>query len=150
MPRRTDLGLAASLTGPEATLHEEPEAALPTTDGTVNADDADPEALNPMEFSAFLADFQKRAVHLRTAGASGDRDVASAAAAFLSGGPAGGAGGLSKAAMRDFTPAEQRMLIEEAPGVRAGNADRLDLTGTHYADLAAMRGDEEDDGTWLM
>jgi hypothetical protein len=143
--QRSDLGLAATLhrADAEATLHEEPEAALPSTDGQINADDADPEALSPQGFTAFLADFQAKAAHLdpRRSAGTADRDIASAAKAHLA--------GLAKTGAYDFTPGQRRELIEEAPGVQAANADRLDLTGTHYADMHPADGEEED-GSWLI
>lgn len=149
--RRSDLGLAATLhrADAEATLHDEPEAALPTTDGEINADDADPEALNPMGFNAILAAMHAANPDLdpARAGARGggraDGDIAAAAQAHLA--------GLGRTAAYAFTPGQRRELIEEAPQARAANADRLDLTGTHYADMQQMLGDdEEDDGSWLV
>jgi len=132
--------------GAEATLHEEPTAALPSTDGEINADDTDPEALNPMGFNAVLQDFWSKAAHLdprRSGGAARtDGDIAAAARAHLA--------GLDKTAAYAFTPGQRRELIEEAPEARAANADRLDLTGTHYADMQQMMGDDEEDAAWLL
>lgn len=54
------------------------------------------------------------------------------------------AGGVGKTALKDFTPDERRSLINEGAGTRAGNLDRLDVAGTHYA---AQLDDE--DGTWM-
>lgn len=47
---------------------------------------------------------------------------------------------------KQFSPAEQQALISERPaqGGRARNADRLDITGTHYEALE----DVEDDDLW--
>lgn len=158
-PRRNELGLAASRSGPEATFHEEPEAALPSTDGTgdgqMSADNADAEALTPQSFTASatapvdtLAAFQARAAHLdprRSGGGPGgpDGDIAAAARAHLA--------GLSKTALKDFSAAERQALINEGAGVRAGNSDRLDLTGTHYAELEQLLAADDDDrdSTWL-
>lgn len=146
--QRSEFGLAASLIEPEATLHEEPEAALPTTDGQVNADDADPEALTPSSFTAVLAAMRAANPDMDPAragvrGGRGDSDVAAAARAHLA--------GLGKTSAYAFTPGQRRELIEEAPEALAANADRLDLTGTHYADMQQMMADgEEDDGSWLM
>lgn len=145
-PLDSRVGQTLTADGAEATLHDEPEAALPTTDGQVNADDADPEALNPMGFNAVLQDFWAKAAHLdpRRSGATrADGDIAAAAQAHLA--------GLGKTAAYAFTPGQRRELIEEAPEALAANSDRLDLTGTHYADMQQMMGDdEEDDGSWLV
>lgn len=131
----------------EGTLHAEPEAALPSTDGDLTAEEADPEALTPQAFTAMLSDFQSKAAHLdprRSGAGPGDDDIAQAARAHLA------SLGIVTATA-DFSPAERRNLIEEGHGVRAANADRLDLTGTHYADLQALLdGAEEEDPSWLV
>jgi hypothetical protein len=93
--------------GTEALLHDEPEAALPSTDGVqVPSADAD---LSPTYMTA----------------------------------------GLRRQALKDFTLAEQQALINEGEGVRAANLDRLDIKGTHYADLEQVLAGQEDDITWL-
>src|SRR5690606_15727051 len=77
-----------------------------------------------------------------------DMDIAGAARAFL-----------NKTALKDFSPAEQRELIEEgeAEGVVASNLDRLDIAGTHYEALEAAyealeaaRQSEDDEELWLL
>jgi len=77
-----------------------------------------------------------------------DMDIAGAARAFL-----------NKSALKDFSPAEQRELIEEgeAEGVVASNLDRLDIAGTHYEALEAAyealeaaRQSEDDEELWLL
>jgi len=52
--------------------------------------------------------------------------------------------GVKKEALKDFSFAEQRELINEGQGVRAGNLDRLDVTGTHYAQIP-----DEEEATWM-
>lgn len=92
-----------------------------------------------------LAAFQARAAHLdprSTGGAPADgSDLAQAARAHL-----------AKTALKDFSAAERRALISEGEGVRAANSDRLDLTGTHYAELEALlsaEGERDGDPAWL-
>jgi hypothetical protein len=92
--------------GAEATLHEEPEGALPATDGAVPTDEAS--------------------------------DLTPSMTA-----------GLKRQALKDFSLAEQQALINEGEGVRAANLDRLDIKGTHYADLEHVLAAQEDDTTWL-
>lgn len=93
--------------GTEAVLHDEPEAALPATDGT---------AITPSEAM----------------------DLTPSMTA-----------GLRRQALKDFTVAEQQALINEGENVRAANLDRLDIKGTHYADLEQVLAAQEDDTTWL-
>lgn len=92
--------------GVEAELHDEPEGALPSTDGAVPTDEAS--------------------------------DLTPSMTA-----------GLKRHALKDFTLAEQQALINEGEGVRAANLDRLDIAGTHYADLESVLAAQEDDTTWL-
>lgn len=93
--------------GTEAVLHDEPEPALPSTDGSVPTDEAS--------------------------------DLTPSMTA-----------GLRRQALKDFSLAEQQALINEGEGVRAANLDRLDITGTHYADLEQVLAAQEDDTTWLI
>jgi hypothetical protein len=93
--------------GPEAALNDEPEGALPATDGT---------AITPSEAM----------------------DLTPSMTA-----------GLRRQALKDFTLAEQQALINEGEGVRAANLDRLDIKGTHYADLESVLAAQEEDTTWL-
>jgi hypothetical protein len=102
-------GLEAALFEPggaEAELHDEPEGALPSTDGAVPTDEAS--------------------------------DLTPSMTA-----------GLKRQALKDFTLAEQQALINEGEGVRAANLDRLDIKGTHYADLEHVLAAQEEDTTWL-
>ncbi|WP_428957922.1 hypothetical protein [Streptomyces sp. cg35] len=91
--------------GAEADLHEEPEGALPATDGVqIPSED---ESLTPSM------------------------------------------AGLKRQALKSFTLAEREALINEGENVRAANLDRLEIDGTHYADLEQILAAQEDDTTWL-
>jgi hypothetical protein len=160
--------------GAEATFHEEPEGALPETDGEEHTaalgDGIDAPAtelgsmadtdLSPDDVSmqthggleAIVAAFQASeagqslvasAAERKTANGQsetdeGDDDIAKAAQAFLAG--------------SSFTAAERDELINEAPGVQASNTDRLDIEGTHYAELDKLSADESEgeDALWMM
>lgn len=50
-----------------------------------------------------------------------------------------------RTAMRTFSPAEQKSIIDEGIDIRASNLDRLDIRGTHYEALAAL----DDEGDFL-
>lgn len=129
-----------------ATLHMEPEGALPFTDGD-GPDLTDDEALTPphtASLDAIVAEFQSKAAHLM-GGAPGPvqatsadgLDVASAAKAHL-----------AKTALKDYSPMEQAMIINEgSQGVRAANLDRLDIADTHYA---MLNDDEDGSGAWML
>lgn len=115
----------------EATIHEEPEAALPITDGvaepdlgSINLDHLRPAHLAP---GGGGGGSDRRQAH-----AQGNAEIAAMATAFL------------KQGMKVFSPAEQQDLIEEGVGVTAGNLDLLDLEGTHYNLMG-----EPDDDSWL-
>lgn len=166
MPSRT------ASEGPEATLHEEPEGALPSTDGEEHTaaivdlgSDADltggggigsiegmpGDALNPDYMSMqtqgsaddVVAQFQRSAAGTSLMAGSGNRpesagmDIAGAAKAHL-----------AKVAASQFTAGERDALINESPGVQASNTDRLDIKGTHYAELEKQG--EDDDLLWMM
>lgn len=132
--------------GAEATLHMEPEGALPFTDGD-GPDLSDDESLTPPTTASLgtqdiVAQFQATAAHLAPGGASsgpvrGVGDSAEIAQAARS--------ALAKMAVKDYSPAEQAAIINEGANVRASNLDRLDIADTHYA----MLNDPEDDDTWL-
>lgn len=121
--------------GAEATLHMEPEGALPFTDGD-GPDLTDDESLTP-DHTASLGDLQRMLGHLApgSAPSQGSSDIAAAAREHL-----------AKQAVKDYSPAEQAAIINEGQHVRAANLDRLDIADTHYAH---MGDDEEDDPTWL-
>lgn len=126
--------------GAEATLNLEPEGALPFTDGD-GPDLSDDESLTPPHTAAaesvegIVAAFQATAAHLAPGSSGGPAaggvgDIAAAARAHL-----------AKVAVKDYSPAEQQMIINEGAGVRAANLDRLDIRGTHYLD--------DEDEPWL-
>lgn len=123
-----------------AELHTEPEAALPVTDG---AEEPEVEHLDdaPEPGSPRLAWLMGGST---PAAAQGDKDmnIAQAAKAHL-----------AKTALKEFTPAEQRQIIEEGSveGVVARNLGDLCLDGTHYAVLeeALQQAEEGDDESWL-
>jgi hypothetical protein len=130
--------------GAEATLNLEPEGALPFTDGD-GPDLSDDESLTTPRTASqesvegIVAVFQATAGYLAPGGSSGPSgsrggsDIAAAARAHL-----------AKVAVKDYSPAEQQMIINEGAGVRAANLDRLDIKDTHYAAL-----DEDgDDAIW--
>src|SRR5690606_37053595 len=111
----------------EAVLHDEPEAALPST----TADEVEGDVLTPDYTGVGLPGESTspedtyneiaRALDAQTtARRYTDADIARAANAHL--------------AAKTFTPAEQMELIEEGQedGVVAANLDRLQIEGTHY------------------
>jgi 2'-5' RNA ligase len=138
-----------------ATLHEEPEPALPETDGVDEPEKVsvpargnagpgayeDPEApIKPGDsrLSWLMGDGNKSA---------GNSDIAHMARLYLQSPEA-----FHREAAKHFTPAEQQQLISEgeAEGVGASNLDRLDITGTHYEALeAALEHEDEEDAVWL-
>lgn len=159
----------------EATLNDEPEAALPQTDGEGDDGDAlgahlftgatveEPRAIPVTEPSIDFAhepddqDFQT-AASLDT-GESVDDIVAqfqaTAGKALLESRPKGGdesdvasaaRAHLAKEAMKTFSPAEQKQIIDEGMDVKASNLDLLKIEGTHYEALeAALASMPEDD-----
>lgn len=153
--------------GTHADLHEEPEGALPSTDGEEHTasmsdvnltggsgigsvEDMGDDGLSPEDPSIqtmgaqdIVAAFQTSAAASTlmngSQGPQGDgMDLATAAREHL-----------SKLAGTSFSAAEQHALIHESPGVQASNTDRLDIAGTHYAELDKLT-DREDDYSWLM
>jgi 2'-5' RNA ligase len=154
---------AASYVASLAELHEEPEPALPATTGE---DEDEDEATT---WSGYAGDPDPDP---RTASTTDDGEVpepGSPRLAWLMGsnGPAPQQGDkemniaqaakahLAKTALKSFTPAEQKQIIDEgsAEGVVAANLDRLQLEGTHYVALeeALQAADTEpDDEDWLM
>jgi hypothetical protein len=159
--------------GLEATLHDTPEPALPETDGgredmvgehaedltpddqsmmTVGnqmggADEVLDETQNttPQDLDDVVARFQAsagaKAIMADAGTPSGPAAREGASAAPSDGDIAAHA--RQVLALKAFSPAEQASLINEGVGERAANFDKLDIAGTHYADL-----DDEDD-TWL-
>lgn len=77
--------------------------------------------------------------HLGAGGS--DNEMAAAAQQFL-----------AKQALKTYTPAERKNIIDEGEGVTASNLDRLDIRGTHYEALAAATARaaaEDEDLTFL-
>lgn len=136
--------------GAEATLHDEPEAALPSANGAVwtleasvsmgegDGDDMVPEddqALTPARtagLESIVEAFQKQAGYLLGGGGAPSGEVSDIAAAAKE--------HLAKTALRDYSPAEQASLINEGAHASAKNLDRLQLEGTHYL---------EDNDEWM-
>lgn len=135
--------------GTESMLNDEPEPALPSTDGADLAEDGgvtrsavavrgthfvgeggDPSQGHPAQ----IAD--PRAWLMKSSGGGGGRDrqeIAHHAKQFL-----------AKQAVRDFSPAERATIISEGEGqVVARNLDRLSLEGTHYNDMPVSPEDDE-------
>lgn len=141
-----------------AALHDPDEAALPSTTAEDDedavedfvGDQTDLAKAGSVEeiVSAFQRSAGARAVQTSGSPAQArggdDVDIAAAANAHL-----------AKTALKAFSPAEQKQIIEEGSleGVQAANLDRLDITGTHYEalqsalDEAASAGDDD---SWLL
>jgi hypothetical protein len=133
--------------GAEATLHMEPQGALPFTDGD-GPDLTDDESLTPPRAASLtvqdiVEQFQQRAAHLNPGRASGAplAPLTGTGAASEIAGAARAA--LAKMAVKDYSPAEQAAIINEGGNVRAANLDRLDIGDTHYATL-----NDEDEISW--
>jgi 8-oxo-dGTP pyrophosphatase MutT (NUDIX family) len=112
----------------DATLHDEPEPALPSTDGDL---DADPGAGNTGEEDGDLTREEILNQFHSTAGARALRTADDES--------------LAKEAMKDFSFDEQQELINEGRGARARNFGDLRIAGTHYE----MIGDGDEDETIL-
>lgn len=118
--------------GDEAMFHDEPEGALPSTDGESDVDvdqevDADPGAGNTRD------------------GEHGDYDFNTTASIIAEFQRTAGGRALAKEAMKDFSFSEQQELINEGKGARARNFNDLQITGTHYE----LIGDDPADETIL-
>lgn len=159
--------------GAEAILHDEPEAALPSTDGDVsvplprhdqNVMPADssgmPNGKSPWQDPGNDEELTPDDLSLATMG-SVDAIVADfqKSAGHLATDAAATAGNadiaaaarefLSKEAVATFSPAEQAEIINEGVDQRAANLDRLDIAGTHYEHVEASLSDlEDDDQLW--
>lgn len=121
----------------EATLHMEPEGALPFTDGDSGVDLSDDEALTPSHTASQSVEaLQAMLGHLSPSGggsAAPAGDIAQAARAHL-----------AKVAVKDYSPAEQAAIINEGAHVQAANLNRLDIADTHYAHIP-----DDEDEPWL-
>jgi len=131
------------LPGAQATLDDEPEGALPSTDGDAGADGAQSdqdyyptdEQMNTKPYGGegaapstiawldprFSSEVVKGHDYM---------DIAAAAKNYL----------MTSTAVKSFTYAEQQEIIgeQEGTGVVASNLDKLDLEGTHYQQLEAQ------------
>jgi hypothetical protein len=125
-----EAAVEAAEDGAEALLHDEPEPALPSTDG---------ENEHTGSIEDIVASFQATAgARGLMSGGQASSDIAAAAKEHL-----------AKTALRDFSPAERAAMISEGQGgPGASNLDRLDITGTHYEAIDAMRADEDDE-EWM-
>lgn len=106
-----------------------------------------------------LADAVTRTSSLSTEEIVAQFQASTAAKSLMgSGRPSGRSGGeydyvqaaqehLAKTAAQ-FSAGERTALIEESPGTQASNTDRLDIAGTHYAEIEASLEDSDDEG-WL-
>jgi GNAT superfamily N-acetyltransferase len=116
------------------TLNDEPEAALPTTDGTTDTpmetdnespvDSADDIGQGTMASRQWLMDGKSKV---------GDADIAKAARIYLE-------------AHKTFTVAEQKELINEGEHTVARNFHDLDLSNTHYESLEGALQEAESSG----
>jgi 8-oxo-dGTP pyrophosphatase MutT (NUDIX family) len=116
----------------EATLHDGPEPALPSTDGA-DEDGSSILAGNSVDGPHDTDDAQHViAQFLASKGAAaiidGDRELA------------------AKVAMKDFSHAEQQELINEGQGDRARNFSDLKIAGTHYEKLP----EDDSDNLWFL
>lgn len=144
---------------PTATLHDEPEAALPETDGEENAEILLPSVLLPGAGIAGAPLVQEGTARPTTAGVE--------LPAWLAGSDESGASHIArqradnveiatmarrvlKEGLKAFSPAEQAEIINEGEEATAANLDLLDIAGTHYEALeAALGAEEEEDLLWL-
>jgi uncharacterized Zn finger protein (UPF0148 family) len=158
--------------GAEAILHEEPEAALPSTDGvTVDLPRHDqnvmpaesagmPSGKSPWQDPGNDEELTPEDLSIATMGSvdsivaefqksAGHLAVDGAVNADNSDIAAAAREFLSKESVKTFTPAEQAAIINEGADQKAANLDRLDITGTHYEQVEASLSDlEDDDQLW--
>jgi 2'-5' RNA ligase len=137
-PMDSDGGVDTVLPGAQAVLDEEPEGALPSTDGDAGADGAQSdqdyyptdeqdnthlyggEGAAPSTIAWLDPSISNEEVK-----GNDDMDIAAAARNYL----------MTSTAVKSFTYAEQQEIINEGEGVTAANLDRLNLEGTHYEQL---------------
>lgn len=119
--------------------HEPDEPALPSTTSDDDEDFEFPHGTIPAAGSEKLAWLMQGTTGVTASAAAADTlDIAAAAKEFL-----------AKTAVKTFTPAEQKQIINEGEGVTAGNLALLDIAGTHYESLEAAFAAEEEDDLWL-
>lgn len=130
--------------GAEATLHDQPEGALPSTDGGLSVAEegedehvpTDDQALTPgrtASIESIVEAFQRTAGQKLMEGTptAGGSEIAQAAREHL-----------AKTALKDYSPSEQQAIINEGSNATAKNLDRLQLQGTHYLD--------DDNDEWMI
>lgn len=138
-----------------AVLDDDPEAALPVTYGDDEPEEREIDAISHKDaallvaqMDAFIAGTSEvnPFAHLgdpRSGGGSGDTEVMRAAQQAL-----------AKEALKTYSPAEKKQIIDEGLDVEASNLDRLDIKGTHYEALEASLGKAASlavaDDMWLM
>jgi len=133
-----------------ATLDEEPEGALPSTDGDAGADGAqsdqdyyptdeqdnthlyggddgaaDTSIRGGGDTTVASRAWLDPSISSEVVKGHNDMDIAAAARNYL----------MTSTAVKSFTYAEQQDIINEGEGITASNLDRLRLEGTHYEQL---------------
>lgn len=156
--------------GTEATLHDEPEGALPETDGEdheaslgdgnltggggIGSIEPDPlertgsmwdvEVAHGDNISALEDDtLSPNDQSVQTVGSRSANDIV---AEFQKSAGAQALMGSSARTATAFSASERDSLINEAPGTQARNTDKLDIEGTHYA---LLEDDPAEDDSWL-
>lgn len=125
--------------GAEATLHDEPEPALPATDGSLwDVEVASGDSLASAEDDALSPENMSMQTQ-------GSRSVEEIVADFQR--SAGAQVLMNGKTATSFSAAERQELINESPGTQASNTDRLDIAGTHYALIEDEGGEDED--SWM-
>lgn len=126
-------------------LNDEPEPALPRTEGESEAEvdsewdrQRETDSVDMNLSSIFTVAQSDQSVDSRawlmsgsTESSQDTTDIAVAARQFL-----------AKTALKDFSAAEQAEIIEEGKEVRAANLNLLQIEGTHYQALEADSSDE--------
>jgi 2'-5' RNA ligase/predicted SprT family Zn-dependent metalloprotease len=121
----------SALPGAQAELNDEPEGALPSTDGAEESLESEPNAAkdgkpgHPVPASLAWLDPRNSSKGMK---GDDDMDIAAAARNYLR----------TSESVKSFTYAEQQEIINEGEGVTASNLDRLQLAGTHYEQLEAQ------------
>lgn len=124
----SEAGQSLAERGAFADLHDEPEPALPETDGAEEeADEVRPGS--PRLAWLMAGEGQTHAENADIAAAARDT--------------------LAKLSGKVFSPAEQKQIIDEGAEVTAANLGDLDIAGTHYEALEAALSEEEEDEAWL-
>jgi 2'-5' RNA ligase len=139
------MGETSALPGAQADLHDEPEPALPATDGTSSEPDETYETDEQNNTHLYGEDDGAADTTIRGGGDTtvvsrawldpsnstkgvkdvDTMDISKAAKDYL----------MTSTAVKTFTYAEQQEIINEGEGVTASNLDRLSLEGTHYEKL---------------